>query len=467
MRHENQSILRDVANSIVIAPTSHTHIELATKIAERCLGERRVDLTHHHMDPRSFTVGEYCPRYSLDNGGLTSLRGKSVWIPLIPSPYKSSEELMMRTCMNARAAKEEGAESVQILATDFPGARQDRGPQEDDKAKGELNTVRLYADLLKCAGVDKVMTTHAHAKRMSAIFAVAYGLVPNRLLPDEAHDLPPQKLQFPHHVDTTNLDIQSLGKSVFKSISPHCLVADYLLHQSSLVGTPYLENDGSKLVLKIVDAGATPFGEGIARALYLDGVSTIYCRKAREKPNDPNNVDVEVEKVSKNFDTLEGKIEIIPDDGIDTAGTLLSSVRWSNGGNRCSETGNYYGIPEDRLVYATHAWFGGSSYLDYQARVAQELPLREFVGTNTRPYIGSDQYYKFKDHSSILRLAALWADAILATELGYDVTTRYQGFSCEEEQHEHLQDLYQVKRHSRHFMVDRVAEKREIFFKIR
>ena len=65
----------------------------------------------------------------------------------------------------------------------------------------------------------------------------------------------------------------------------------------------------------------------------------------------------------------------------------------------------------------------------------------------------------------MLRLAGVWADAILANELGQDVGKRYSGFASEEEQHEFLAPLYALKRHSWHFMVDETQrETKEVTF---
>jgi len=61
----------------------------------------------------------------------------------------------------------------------------------------------------------------------------------------------------------------------------------------------------------------------------------------------------------------------------------------------------------------------------------------------------------------------LWADAILANELGHDVMSRYANFSCEEEQHRFISPLYVLKRHTRHFMAEDSRSKKEINFELR
>ena len=467
MRGESRSAIDDVIARIWPAPTSDTHMELCTKIMERALGKRALDISAY-TDPRKFTVGEFCPKFNITE--KNGLKDKTVYVTLIPSPFKSSEELMMRSLIDARAAKENGAEKVVLLATDFPSARQDRGPDEDDKAIGELNTARLYASLCRESGIDQVIVTHAHTPRLNSIFALEYGLVPRELMSDDApRDL--RKIEAPKHIDFNDSRIQELGKKVFKSISPHAILADYALHQSSLVGTKYLSDGGVWLVTKAMDAGNGLFVYDFNRALFLPRLSTINCKKARTAKNDPDKVEVEIFKVSENFETMDGKLEMFLDDGADTCGTLIKAALWSIDGNVCVTSGKSYGSPEDRFVYFSHAWLGGMGHKGIQERLVKNLPAREFVTSNTRPYISDEQYYRFKGKATVLRLAALWADALIANELGHDVTTRYQDFSCEEEQHEFVSSLYALKRHSWHFMAaDSSPQKRRVrslFFKLK
>lgn len=461
MTEESRSAIEDAINSIYFAPLSSTHIELATKIAERCAGARGLDLTNF-MDPRKFSGGEFCPRFS------QYLGGKTVYLILIPGPYKSSEELMERAYITAEAAKENGAEKVVLLATDFPHGRQDRGPSEDEKAMGEPNTVRCHARHLEAARVDEVLTIHAHSPRLDAFFALEYGLIPDELLPARAKGLKPREIKVPEHISVGDPRIQKIGRQVFKSISPHAFLADYLLHHSSLAGTKYLENAGAKLVVRAMDEGNRFFADELYDALFLENASQLYCSKLRKKKNDPESVEVDVIANSENFETLEGKLEINADDGIETAGTMFSGIQWSNQGSICAQTGRAYGKPEDRLIYATHAWLGGVSHQLIQERLFKSLPAKEFVLSNSRPYISDSQYYRFKAKSTILRFAGLCADAMLASQLGQDVTTRYSGFESEEEQHEFLKNLYALKRHSWHFLNEGdAAEKREVTFKLR
>ncbi len=465
---ESSSVIEDVINRLVLAPISTTHMETATRIAEHCLGIKGIDLRHQFMEPRSFSVGEFCPKYVLGNDRPKTLRRKNVYILMLPGPYKSPEELVERAQMAAFTAKEHYADKVVLLATDLPHNRQDRGWEEDEKALGEPTTVRFHARQFKAAGIDEVITTHEHSPRIPGFYALEYGLIPPEFIVSEAKGFTPAQLRVPHHIDVKDSLIQELGRKVFKSISPHAFVADYILYHSSLAGTGFLKDDGAKTVLKAMDKGNIKFINELYGALFLRNISIIYCNKARKAKNDPNAVEIDVATVSETFDTLEGKIEITADDGGDTGGTQRKAAEWSDRGNTCAVTGKAYGRPADRLIYFTHAWLGGESHQAVQEMLFKNVRAREFVTTNTRPYINESQYYRFKTVSTVLRFADLWSDAIIANELGQDLGVRYSGFSSKEEQHEFLKPLYALKRHSPHFMVDEnIGERRKVKFYVR
>lgn len=465
---ESKSALDDVIHRLVLAPISTTHMETATRIGEHCFGIKGIDLRHQFMEPRSFSVGEFCPKFVLGNDRPKDLRGKTVYILMLPGPYKSPEELVERAQITAFTAKEHYADKVVLLATDLPHNRQDRGWEEDEKALGEPTTVRFHARLFKAAGIDEVITTHEHSPRIPGFYALEYGLIPPELIASEAKGLISAQLRVPSQADVKDPLIQELGRKVFKSISPHALAADYLLYHSSLAGTDFLKDGGMKIVLKAMDKGNILFINQLYGALFLKNVSIIYCNKARKAKNDPDAVEIDVGAVSDSFDTLEGKIEITADDGGDTGGTQRKAAEWSDQGNTCAATGKTYGRPADRLIYFTHAWLGGEGHQAVQEMLFKNVRAREFITTNTRPYINESQYYRFKTKSTVLRFADMWSDAIIANELGHDLGARYDGFGSKEEQHEFLRPLYTLKRHSPHFMVDgNIGERLKIKFYVR
>lgn len=429
MRKEGEGTIADVVSRIFPVAVSTTYLELAVRIAEKCLGKKDPDLVSNFMDPRKFSVGEYCPRFNLN--GKKSLEGKSVYVMLFPNPHKDPGELMDRAFKTAYAAKSNGAKKVVLLTTDLPYARQDRGPEDDEKAAGELNIVELCAKSCLISGIDEVITTHEHSPRIPAFFAKAYGLVD-------------------YDANPNNQEVQEEGRKIFKSISPHCVLADYLLHHSSLKSSGYLDDEGKRLVLKAVDQGNANFIENLQKALFLENSSIIFCSKVRSAKNDPDKVDIDILRTSDNFETLDGALELYADDGLDTGGTMIKSTKWSRKGNLSNEMD--YGTPAEQIIYFTHAWLGGKAYEQIQEKIIKAINPKEILTTNTRPYIDNSQYYRFKYISTVLRLANLWGDAILANELGENVSKRYVGFSSEQEQHNFLKNLYERKRHSKHFL---------------
>ena len=457
MRYESGSTVNDVVNNIAFgivsdAAEAQAPYELATKIAERVLGRRNLDLAVEEMNPKVFSAGEFCPQFNVRNGHC--LAGKSVYIFLVPDPHLNPEGLVYRAGMNADAAKNAGAEKVVLLATDLPHSRQDRDGSEDEKAKGESNTARLHARLFSSFGIDEVITTHVHSPRLAAFYAIEYDDAKTHrsdLLLNDGQLLASSKLVSGKHFDPNNLELQSLGKRRLKSISPHALLADYILHHSLLAQRGYLDNGGAKLVVKAMDRGNTTFIDCLGDSLFLSNLARMYCDKARTAKNDPRSVEVKVVRVSDNLDTLDGRVELFADDGLDTAGTMIKAVQWSQAGNLSIDTQRCYGTPLERFVYFTHPWLGGKDHVAIQRKMFYELPAMELVSTNSRPFFeGDQQFASLRSFTTVLRLAELWANAIIANELGIDVTTRYQGFESEAEQHEFMSELYALRRHTRH-----------------
>ena len=93
----------------------------------------------------------------------------------------------MRNLLIARAAKENGAARVMLVEPDLYYSAQDRGPGvdhgetqfvRDDKDRkkfdGQPFTARLYAQMLKLAGVDHVLTVHNHSYSVQAMFTEVF-----------------------------------------------------------------------------------------------------------------------------------------------------------------------------------------------------------------------------------------------------------------------------------------------------
>ena len=140
---------------------------------------------------KHFANSEFCPRFISDEQDFNQignkLQGKSVIIVSTSSLVMSRQSLTMRTLMIARAAKENGAAEVILVEPDLYYSAQDRGPRPDlgetsfkrdqqdlKKFDGQLFTAKLYAQMLKLAGVDRVLTVHNHSHSVQTTFTEVF-----------------------------------------------------------------------------------------------------------------------------------------------------------------------------------------------------------------------------------------------------------------------------------------------------
>ena len=118
-------------------------------------------------------------------------------------------------------------------------------------------------------------------------------------------------------------------KRALQEINSNFLTANYLVNESSLP----LNGDtlGSRVVLVCPDEGARPRVEDLVNILHqgygLTEISTIYLDKFRKSPNNPEELEINVNGVSDNFDTVEGKHAILVDDMVDTGGTMSQACK--------------------------------------------------------------------------------------------------------------------------------------------
>jgi ribose-phosphate pyrophosphokinase len=166
---------------------------------------------------KQFANSEFCPRYISDEQDFNDignkLHGQSVIIVSTSNLLLSRQDLAMRTFTMARAAKENGATEVILVEPDLFYSAQDRGPRielgrsgftrtEKDLKKfdGQPFTAKLYADMLRLSGVDRVFTVHNHSHSVQATFAEVFT--------DKFHNLIPYDI----YVDyLLNSDIVSYG----------------------------------------------------------------------------------------------------------------------------------------------------------------------------------------------------------------------------------------------------------------
>jgi len=245
----------------------------------------------------AYANSEFCPRFISDEADLDligrRLEGLTVVIVSTTSDRHTRQSLAMRNLILARAAKDNGAERVILLEPDLFYSAQDRGPRPEhvmpprarsveDRKKfdGQAFTSLLYAQLLKTAGVDAVVTVHNHS----------------------------------HSVQTS---FSQIFDGAFYNLLPAELYADYL-RRSSMVDAG---GDGENLVVCAPDRGAVEFTELMLEKLGLPKVGLCLMSKQR---SGERQVSIQVDPASPiPLAALEGKDVIVFDDMVRTGSTIV------------------------------------------------------------------------------------------------------------------------------------------------
>lgn len=216
-------------------------------LAEKIVAKYGVELGNSEV--LKFSDGEFQPAYN------ESIRGCTVFIVCSTFPPVDN---MMELLLMIDAAKRASAHKVIAVMPYFGWARQDR----KDRPRVSIGA-KLVANLLKAAGVDRVMTMDLHADQIQGFF-----------------DVP----------------------------------VDHLY--ASGVFVPYLKS----LNMENVSIAAPDMGGAKRANAYSQYLSApmIICHKQRDKPN-------VVGKMTAIGD-VEGRNVIILDDMIDTAGTITKAA---------------------------------------------------------------------------------------------------------------------------------------------
>ena len=221
--------------------------DFAQKVID-ALNKLHRDEPQYHLglsDVTFFSDGEFQPAYS------ESVRGATVFI--LQSTFPPAENLMELLLM-IDAAKRASADKVIAVMPYFGWARQDR----KDRPRVSIGA-KLVANLLKAAGVDRVMTCDLHAAQIQGFF-----------------DIP----------------------------------VDHVY--ASKVFLPYIKSlNLENLSIAAPDMGGAKRANAYAKEL---ACPVIICHKSREKAN----VVASITAIGE----VEGRDIIIVDDMIDTAGTL-------------------------------------------------------------------------------------------------------------------------------------------------
>jgi ribose-phosphate pyrophosphokinase len=251
---------------------------------------------------KAFTNTEFCPRFISDEMDFASigksLVGKTVVIVSTSSLVKTRQELAMHNFFIARAAKENGAKSVILLEPDLFFSAQDRGAHKDlgetvgDRSQEDLKkfdgqpfTSKLYAQMLKLSGVDRVLTVHNHSYSVQCIF-------------------------------------NDVFEGNFHNLIPYEIYAHYLLNSNIIK----CGANGEGLALCAPDKGARDFVKAMFAKLGLSKAKFILLDKERCSEH---KVRITLHKESEaTFEELDGCSIVLFDDMVRTGSTVVKSCQF-------------------------------------------------------------------------------------------------------------------------------------------
>lgn len=250
---------------------------------------------------KQFANTEFCPRFISDEQDFqdigNKLHGQSVIIVSTSHLALSRQSLAMRTLMMARAAKENGAAEVILVEPDLFYSAQDRGPRTElgrteftrterdlKKFDGQPFTARLYADMLRVAGVDRVFTVHNHSHSVQSTFAEVFD-----------------------------------GK--FHNLIPFDIYVDYLKNSDIVT----YGDDGEGLALCAPDKGAREFVREIFNRIGLPKVKVVLLDKER---SGERKVSITVHADSEwGLGDIAGHDVVLFDDMVRTGSTVVQSCQ--------------------------------------------------------------------------------------------------------------------------------------------
>jgi len=281
---------------------------------------------------KRFANSEFCPRFISDEQDFeeigNKLSGKTVIIVSTSSLVMSRQSLAMRNLMIARAAKENGAAEVILVEPDLFYSAQDRGPrlklgktdfergQKDlKKFDGQLFTAKLYGQMLKLAGVDRVFTVHNHSFSVQSMFSEIFE-----------------------------------GK--FHNVIPYDIYVDYILN-SDIVS---YGDEGEGLALCAPDKGAREFVKEMYAQLGLSKAKFVLLDKER---TGERKVEVKIHAESETtLEDIEGHDIVLFDDMVRTGSTVVQScqlLKQVNPGKTVFALTHFYASEEGRVKMANTA----------------------------------------------------------------------------------------------------------------
>lgn len=317
----------DTKNVIIVGNSSDDPfaIDLAFSIGQ---AEDIADM----ISMKVFANSEFCPRFISDEEDFScignKLKGKTVVIVSTSSHVVSRQNLAMRNLLIARAAKENGAVHVMLVEPDLYYSAQDRGPTRDlgetpherddndlKKFDGQPFTAKLYAQMLKLAGVDSVMTVHNHSYSVQRMFSQVF-------------------------------------EGQFHNLIPYELYCDYLKNSDIVSYGP----QGEGLALCAPDAGARDFVKEMYHRLNLPKAKFILLDKERSGERE---VEIKLHDESETtFEEIDGHDIVLFDDMVRTGSTVVQScefLKQIHPGKTVFAVSHFYASEEGREKMANPA----------------------------------------------------------------------------------------------------------------
>lgn len=325
---------------------------------------------------KTFANSEFCPRFISDEQDFArignKLNGKTVVIVSTSSRMVSRQNLAMRNVLIARAAKENGAVEVFLVEPDLYYSAQDRGPRPDlgdtqferdekdlKKFDGQPFTAKLYAQMLKLAGVDRVMTVHNHSHVVQKLFGEIF-------------------------------------EGRFYNLIPYEIYIDYL-HNSDIVR---YGPDGEGLALCAPDQGVRDFVKEMFVRLGLSKAKFILLDKER---SDEREVDITLHKDSEStFDEIRGHDIVLLDDMVRTGSTVVKTCEFLKQ------------IQPGRLIFGVTHFYASDEGREKMASTA----IDEILTLNTLPTVlNRDVQGRLRKKMVVLKIEK-WLAQNLASILG-------------------------------------------------
>jgi ribose-phosphate pyrophosphokinase len=250
---------------------------------------------------KNFANTEFCPRFisdEMDFEGIgNKLEGKTIIVVSTSNLVQSRQSLAMRNLFIARAAKENGAKEVVLVEPDLFYSAQDRGPRPDlghtdfergpkdyKKFDGQPFSSQLYAQLLKLAGVDRVITVHNHSHSVQTVFSQVF-------------------------------------EDRFHNLIPYTIYADYILNSDMVNFGP----EGEGLALCAPDKGARDFVNQMFKHIGLNKVKVIQLAKER---TGERSVEIKLHPESDcSFADIKGHDVVLFDDMVRTGSTVVHACQ--------------------------------------------------------------------------------------------------------------------------------------------